>query len=84
MGRSIRKYSSLLDAAMTIITCLWRTKEKGHFPTPLLIVSGPRDWRRAQRAMTTAHKSQMRWFRWGWIGVSRYMVVNDLTKQKVV
>ena len=29
-------------------------------------------------AMTRAHVSQMRWFRWGWIGVSRYMVVNDL------
>ena len=80
----LRKYSSILDSAATIITCIWRTKERGEFPTPLLFISGPRDVRRAQKAMTTAHKSQMRWFRWGWIGVSRYMAVNDLTKVKVV
>ncbi|KAF9877976.1 GlcNAc-PI de-N-acetylase [Colletotrichum karsti] len=29
-------------------------------------------------AMTAAHKSQMVWFRYGWITLSRYMVVNDL------
>jgi hypothetical protein len=27
--------------------------------------------------------SQMRWFRWGWIGLSRYMVVNDLKRVDV-
>ena len=32
----------------------------------------------AWRAMTTAHKSQMVWFRYGWIALSRYMVLNDL------
>jgi N-acetylglucosaminylphosphatidylinositol deacetylase len=31
--------------------------------------------------MTTAHESQMRWFRWGWISLSRYMVLNDLKKE---
>ena len=80
----LRKYSSVLDCVVTIVTCIWRTKERGSFPTPVLAVSGPGDVRRAQRAMTTAHKSQMRWFRWGWIGVSRYMVLNDLKKVKVV
>ncbi|KAK5129813.1 hypothetical protein LTR08_002790 [Meristemomyces frigidus] len=79
-----RKYSSVVDAAMTVVTCLWRAKERGAFPTPLLIVSGPGGYRRAQRAMTDAHRSQMRWFRWGWIGVSRYMVVNDLKRERVV
>ncbi|OTA23971.1 hypothetical protein BTJ68_12070 [Hortaea werneckii EXF-2000] len=78
-----RKYSSILDSIMTIITCIWRTKERSEFPTPLLVVSGPGGVRKAQRAMTTAHESQMRWFRWGWIGVSRYMVVNDLKREKV-
>ncbi|KAI7233036.1 chitin synthase export chaperone [Hortaea werneckii] len=78
-----RKYSSILDSVMTIITCIWRTKERSEFPTPLLVVSGPSGVRKAQRAMTTAHESQMRWFRWGWIGVSRYMVVNDLKREKV-
>ncbi|KAK3048756.1 N-acetylglucosaminyl-phosphatidylinositol de-N-acetylase [Extremus antarcticus] len=65
----LRKYSSILDPAMTVITCLWKTKERGNFPTPVLAVSGFGDVRKAQKAMTTAHKSQMRWFRWGWIGV---------------
>ncbi|RMY02106.1 hypothetical protein D0867_10912 [Hortaea werneckii] len=78
-----RKYSSILDSVMTIITCIWRTKERSEFPTPLLVVSGPSGVRKAQKAMTTAHESQMRWFRWGWIGVSRYMVVNDLKREKV-
>ncbi len=32
----------------------------------------------AWRAMTTAHQSQMVWFRYGWIILSRYMVMNDL------
>ncbi len=32
----------------------------------------------AWRAMTTAHTSQMVWFRYGWIIFSRYMVINDL------
>lgn len=80
----LRKYLSVVDSAFTILTAIWRTKERGSFPTPLIIVSGPRDLRRAQRAMTTAHESQMRWFRWGWIGVSRYMVVNDLSRVKVL
>lgn len=79
-----RKYSSILDSVITIFTVVWRTKDKGNFPTPLVMVSGLGDIWKAQRAMTTAHKSQMRWFRWGWIGLSRYMVVNDLTREKVV
>ncbi|GAB7357896.1 hypothetical protein MBLNU230_g0064t1 [Neophaeotheca triangularis] len=80
----VRKYSSFVDAAVTVLSSVLRLKERGAFPTPLLVVSGPGDVRRAQRAMTTAHKSQMRWFRWGWIGISRYMVVNDLRREKVV
>jgi N-acetylglucosaminylphosphatidylinositol deacetylase len=48
------------------------------------MVSGVQDYRKGQQAMTTAHKSQMRWFRWGWIAISRYMIMNDLVKQKVV
>ncbi|KAK4554313.1 N-acetylglucosaminyl-phosphatidylinositol de-N-acetylase [Recurvomyces mirabilis] len=79
-----RKYSSVLDAASTVVTFLWRHREKGSFPTPLLAVSGPFGVRKGQRAMIEAHKSQMRWFRWGWIGVSRYMVVNDLKRERIV
>jgi N-acetylglucosaminylphosphatidylinositol deacetylase len=25
----------------------------------------------------------MRWFRWGWVALSRYMVVNELRKENV-
>lgn len=49
-------------------------------PSWLLYVSGVGGLRRGQRAMYTAHRSQMRWFRWGWIGIGRYMVVNDLRR----
>lgn len=53
-------------------------------PSRLLFVNDFMQLRKAQRAMTTGHKSQMRWFRWGWIGVGRYMVVNDLKRQKTI
>lgn len=79
-----RKYLGLLDAPATIIGAILRKKEIGSFPTPLLVVSSPVGYRRAQGAMTTAHESQMRWFRWGWITLSRYMVINDLKREKVI
>jgi N-acetylglucosaminylphosphatidylinositol deacetylase len=80
----LRKYLSLLDAPATIIAAIMRKKELGDFPTPLLFASSPVGYRKAQGAMTTAHESQMRWFRWGWITLSRYMIVNDLRKEKVL
>ena len=79
----IRKYSGMVDSVLTILVSLWRKREAGQFPTPLLIVSTPGKVLKAQTAMTTAHHSQMVWFRWLYIGISRYMVMNDLVKQKV-
>lgn len=79
-----RKYASLLDAPATLIVAITRKKELGNFPTPLLAVSSPFAYRTAQKAMTTAHESQMRWFRWGWISLSRYMIINDLKKEKTM
>ncbi|KAL6249367.1 N-acetylglucosaminyl-phosphatidylinositol de-N-acetylase [Rhinocladiella similis] len=53
-------------------------------PDRLVFVNDiPRYWR-ARAAMTQGHASQMVWFRWGWIGLGRYMVVNDLKAEKVV
>ncbi|KAF1921467.1 phosphatidylinositol glycan class L [Ampelomyces quisqualis] len=78
-----RKYLGVLDAPATMIGALRRPKELGSSPTPLLLVSSPVGYRRAQAAMTAAHQSQMRWFRWGWITLSRYMVINDLKKEKM-
>lgn len=37
-------------------------------------------YRMARGAMTEAHKSQMVWFRHGWIALSRYMYVNDIRR----
>lgn len=78
----VRKYSSVLDCLVSVLANVVGSKERGAFPSPLLMVSAPGDVRKAQQAMTTAHVSQMRWFRWGWIGISRYMVINDLKKSK--
>lgn len=52
-------------------------------PEKLLFVSDIAQYRTAQKAMTHGHKSQMRWFRWGWIGVGRYVVVNDLKRELI-
>lgn len=52
-------------------------------PAGLLLVNTPAQTRIAQKAMTHAHVSQMRWFRWGWIAFSRYMVINDLVLESV-
>jgi N-acetylglucosaminylphosphatidylinositol deacetylase len=69
----VRKYGFTMDAFVA--------------PAPttsgMRFVSGIEGVRKAQRAMTDAHKSQMRWFRWGWIGLSRYMVVNDVKEVSV-
>lgn len=79
-----RKYASLLDAPATIINAIVKKKELGDYPTPLLFISSPARYRTAQKAMTLAHESQMRWFRWGWITLSRYMLLNDLRKEKSI
>jgi N-acetylglucosaminylphosphatidylinositol deacetylase len=78
----VRKYSSIFDALTSLSLVVFQKKSKGTYPSPLLFMSGPGEVRTAQRAMTKAHVSQMKWFRWGWIGLSRYMVVNDLKLDK--
>ena len=50
-------------------------------PKRLLFVSDMAQYRAAQKAMTRGHQSQMRWFRWGWIAIGRYMIVNDLDRE---
>jgi N-acetylglucosaminylphosphatidylinositol deacetylase len=79
----VRKYTGFFDALMSLILVAYQKKSTGAHPSPLLFMSGPGEVRTAQQAMTNAHISQMKWFRWGWIGISRYMVVNDLKLEKV-
>ncbi|KAI0443438.1 putative deacetylase LmbE-like domain-containing protein [Xylaria telfairii] len=85
-----RKYVGFFDAATTMIVSLFRgdrrQSQKGN-PGKLINMSvllGAREsYGSARRAMTQAHQSQMVWFRWGWILLSRYMVINDLQLEHV-
>ena len=84
----VRKYIGAFDAPVTMVVGGWRAagmarRKKVEAPPGLLFVSGFGQWRRGQSAMVKAHRSQMRWFRWGWIGIGRYMVVNDLKRETV-
>ncbi|KND90870.1 N-acetylglucosaminyl-phosphatidylinositol de-N-acetylase [Tolypocladium ophioglossoides CBS 100239] len=83
----LRKYTSLLDVFATMAA--WavgvRHEDRAH-PGGLLFMNqlvGEAGLSTAWKAMTDAHKSQMRWFRYLWIGFSRYMVINDLRLEKI-
>ncbi|KAF4980399.1 hypothetical protein FZEAL_3578 [Fusarium zealandicum] len=78
-----RKYSSFLDVFATLLSRVVRG-EKEH-PGGLIFMNqlvGKHALGTAWKAMTEAHKSQMVWFRYGWITLSRYMVINDLRLEK--
>ncbi|KAL5343094.1 LmbE-like protein [Aspergillus crustosus] len=84
-----RKYIGVLDAPISMVKGVFESlfsgkkgKGKGQ-PGGLLFVSSINEWIRAQGAMVKAHQSQMVWFRWGWISLGRYMVVNDLKREDV-
>jgi N-acetylglucosaminylphosphatidylinositol deacetylase len=90
----MRKYISAFDAPISMLlgaiagSGLNEMKgrgagSKGNGPGRLLFVNGIADYVRGVKAMTEGHRSQMRWFRWGWVGVGRYMVVNDLRRERV-
>ncbi|KAA8900452.1 putative deacetylase LmbE-like domain-containing protein [Sphaerosporella brunnea] len=74
----LRKYLSVFDVPLTFRAAARSESEKA-----FVFVSSSKQVRTAQRAMTDSHVSQMRWFRWGWIGLSRYMVVNDLVEENL-
>ncbi|KAJ5939095.1 hypothetical protein N7466_002229 [Penicillium verhagenii] len=86
-----RKYAGVLDAPFSmiqgafsnVVARLSGVKKDGPSPARLLFVSSVAEWFTAQSAMVKCHKSQMVWFRWGWITLGRYMTVNDLKKEKI-
>ncbi|RMD42722.1 hypothetical protein DV735_g2416, partial [Chaetothyriales sp. CBS 134920] len=43
----------------------------------------PDEVARAREAMVHGHRSQMVWFRWGWITLGRYMLINDLVREPI-
>lgn len=84
-----RKYTGFLDVFATILSQIFANREKSGRGNPGTLVSvsalagGRESYGAARTAMTQAHKSQMVWFRWGWIALSRYMYVNDLRLERV-
>lgn len=85
----LRKYIGVLDApwsmVLGVLGNLFGGKKGGAEvgPARMLFVSSVGEWLTAQSAMVQGHKSQMVWFRWGWITIGRYMTVNDLKREKV-
>lgn len=89
----LRKYAGIFDAPVTMFTGALGNlanvltgsarKYKDQPVDRLLFISSISEWMTAQRAMVYAHKSQMAWFRWGWIATGRYMAVNDLKRVKI-
>ncbi|RKF78385.1 N-acetylglucosaminyl-phosphatidylinositol de-N-acetylase [Golovinomyces cichoracearum] len=84
----LRKYTFFLDIIASGVGMLFakirkNKKAKGP-PQNLLFVSGLEQMLCAQDAMISCHQSQMKWFRWGWILLSRYMTINDLRLEKSV
>jgi len=79
----VRKYSGFLDSIISLLVMTVQKKKMGDHPSPLMFLSGPKEYGVAWKAMTAAHVSQMKWFRYGWISLSRYMTVNDLRLEDV-
>ena len=87
----VRKYLGVLDAPTTMLVGAVSRIFSGSLsssssssrdsPQRLLFVSSVQEWLTAQSAMVKGHQSQMVWFRWGWITLGRYMVVNDLKRE---
>jgi len=87
----VRKYSFVLDAIPTLLTGIYSSlfgkllgKKTGGKDERVVFVNDVLRYWRAREAMVSGHQSQMVWFRWGWIGLGRYMVVNDLRRERIV
>jgi N-acetylglucosaminylphosphatidylinositol deacetylase len=81
-----RKYTGFLDIFATMLGQFGGSKKDVEHPEGLVFASklvGDGGLPTAWSAMTTAHRSQMVWFRYGWIAFSRYMVLNDLKLEKI-
>lgn len=84
-----RKYAGILDVFATLGAAALRMfgggKGKKEHPPALVFLHGfgRGGWATAREAMTAAHRSQMVWFRYGWITLSRYMFMNDLRLEKI-
>ncbi len=83
----VRKYTFILDLIPTFLSGIFGSLfggVKAHKDDRVVFVNDVVRYWKAREAMVNGHKSQMVWFRWGWIGVGRYMVVNDLRRERIV
>lgn len=92
-----RKYSFILDAIPTLLSGIYgsifgpskpaitstESKQATAADRTVFVNDISRYWK-AREAMVSGHNSQMVWFRWGWISLGRYMVVNDLRSERVI
>ncbi|KAL2141055.1 hypothetical protein VTI28DRAFT_2902 [Corynascus sepedonium] len=82
-----RKYVGFLDVLATLLSWAFGAdKKEKKRPGGLVFLNGLAGHgsiTTAWKAMISAHKSQMVWFRYGWITLSRYMYINDLRLEKV-
>jgi N-acetylglucosaminylphosphatidylinositol deacetylase len=82
-----RKYTAFLDVLATLASwAIGADKTDKKHPGGLVFLSGLAGHgsiTTAWEAMVKAHRSQMVWFRYGWISLSRYMYMNDLRLEKV-
>ena len=94
----LRKYAFILDVVPTLLLGIFESifssasaggggsnrAARNKIGDKLVFVSDFQRYWKAREAMVSGHQSQMVWFRWGWIGVGRYMVVNDLKRERIV
>ncbi|KAI9158969.1 N-acetylglucosaminyl-phosphatidylinositol de-N-acetylase [Paramyrothecium foliicola] len=82
-----RKYTSVADVVATLASSWGIGRADDAHPAGLVFLNQltgeGANLRTAWKAMTEAHKSQMVWFRYLWLGFSRYMLINDLRLEKV-
>jgi N-acetylglucosaminylphosphatidylinositol deacetylase len=82
----VRKYLGIGDALASLMLITWRVaRSPGKGPEKrknwMTLINLPHEAMRAQRAMVLGHPSQMRWFRWGWVVLGRYMYINELHRR---
>lgn len=83
-----RKYTGFVDIFATMLGLIFTERKKSDKGNPGALVctsdlfGGRESATTARKAMTDAHVSQMVWFRWGWILLSRYMVINTLQLER--
>ncbi|KAG5365803.1 putative N-acetylglucosaminyl-phosphatidylinositol de-N-acetylase [Yarrowia sp. B02] len=70
-----RKYTAVIDGFLTTLLRSLLPSE-----SRISTAADYKAYQDARKAMVKAHVSQMKWFRYGWITLSRYMWFNELVR----